>query len=385
MQWQCPYSQQSPFAADAAGGDFGTGFSAESFGDACAAVAVPLPQQSSMACMAQGITRTSTAVSANAVAALLADQIPTVQAEPYTAAMALSATPSRACSLQAINEHTRLQAQMASLRQQCAALQAQVDAARRADAATPAGKFPAAGPGYFAGGAAGVSAKGVSAMLPPSVLTTRTPAPALQMQQQQQLALQRFAPGPAYSSAGSVDCGMQGSAMTAVAAPGHMDLVDMVVAQLDDSNAYADAAALEALLHRELRAAARVGNAETLPPERAQHAWAMQMNDVINGYADAITQSAGPSSQSSLSAAPSTAAAAAAAAGFRGRASMLALQPVGRGFGCMAGPAAFVTRAIPDHVLSARLASLQQQLSELQQSAISIQRTLTGVVLENRQ
>jgi hypothetical protein len=45
---------------------------------------------------------------------------------------------------------------------------------------------------------------------------------------------------------------------------------------------------------------------------------------------------------------------------------VLAPQPVGRGSGYMASPAAFVSRALPDQVFSAQLASLQQQLGELQ-------------------
>jgi hypothetical protein len=48
---------------------------------------------------------------------------------------------------------------------------------------------------------------------------------------------------------------------------------------------------------------------------------------------------------------------------------VLALQPAGRGFGYMASPAAaerFISRAIPEHIFCARLASLQQLLWELQ-------------------
>jgi hypothetical protein len=108
-----------------------------------------------------------------------------------------------------------------------------------------------------------------------------------------------------------------------------------------------------------------------LPPEHAQqHAWATQLNDVINSWSDAIMQSAGPSSQSGSTSAPS-----AEAPALRGPAGMLALQRVGQGLGYMASPAAYASRAIPDRVFSARLALLQRQLEEMQRLiATSLQR-----------
>jgi hypothetical protein len=64
-----------------------------------------------------------------------------------------------------------------------------------------------------------------------------------------------------------------------------MDLVEMVVQQLEDSNTSAEADKLEALLDRELRAAAM------LPPEYAKHSWATQLNTMINGISSAISSS----------------------------------------------------------------------------------------------
>jgi hypothetical protein len=143
-----------------------------------------------------------------------------------------------------------------------------------------------------------------------------------------------------------------------------MDLVEMVVQQLEDSNTSAEADKLEALLDRELRAAAM------LPPEYAKHSWATQLNTMINGISSAISSSCSAplqpacySQRTKPGAALTPAPAAAAAATGKGA---LGVPPAGVGNKVQSAAGGIPAIVVVESMLDMRPVSLQQQLTQLQ-------------------
>jgi hypothetical protein len=181
------------------------------------------------------------------------------------------------------------------------------------------------------------SSRGVAAILQPAVLVPDA-APVLQ-------------PLPAWDSPTSPD-----SATTAITGAGHMEMVEMVVAQLDNADASAEAAELEAMLEHELAAAAN------LPPEAARNTWASQINEVINNWSSAISAAALPSLSAAAGPASSSFKAAPAAAGglLPQQQQQQQLDRAGQGLGLAAASAG---DGMPFDVW---LSSLQQQLAEVQ-------------------
>lgn len=243
---QCAGSKQEAPGCDAGGfgctadscqGDSAGGVAAAAAGTHEVAAGFPPKTASQSPDAAPSIARTSTAASANAVSALLVEL--GQNGEPHTGG-----------APEALQSPTALH--MASLQQKCEVIQRQLQQQT------------------FSMRAASTS-RGVAAILQPPALAAEVGPPVLQGL-------------PAWDSPTSPE-----SAATAITAAGHMEMVEMVVARLDDSEASAEAAELEAMLEHELRAAA------SLPPEDAQNTWACQINQVINSWSSAISAAALPS------------------------------------------------------------------------------------------
>lgn len=75
------------------------------------------------------------------------------------------------------------------------------------------------------------------------------------------------------------------TAVAAVNAAMHFELAELVASQFEAANAVAEADQLEALLERELLAAA------ALPPEQAQNSWARRLDSTINSLSRSISTS----------------------------------------------------------------------------------------------
>jgi hypothetical protein len=247
-------------------------------------------------------------------------------------------------------EAAGVQKNVLALQQQCQQLQSQLQMQMRGmTAAAPAASAPAAA-------AAVPSAERCAAA------AAASPAEMQVNGQLQGTASSGPAALPAAASELQRDAsigtpGSPNSAATAITTASHMQLVEMVVAQLEDPCISAEADELEAFLDRELRMAA------TTPRPCAKQIWASQLNDVINDLTSAITCSAvtsvHPARSSSYAlraaaAGPADGAAAGAVLGMQISADSGSQQLV-----CDAMPAA------PEAVFDERLRSLQQQLVHL--------------------
>jgi hypothetical protein len=309
-----------------------------------------LAAHAAMAAQGADLMRTTTGVSAvSGIAAALPAQQPML-------GMAVTAANTQAVAGTASVMFDDLQAacvqqEVVALQQQCQQLQSRLQMQMSSmQAATPAASAPAAAAG------AGVPSaeRSVSTSLAPAAMQVTGPvqdAPGAGPAEVPGLpaALQRDA------SMGTP--GSPNSAATAITTASHMQLVEMVVAQLEDPCVSAEADELEAFLDRELRMAA------TAPRPCAKQIWASQLNDVINDLTSVITcsavTSAGPARSSSFAMRASAAGPGSMSAG-----GVLGMQP-----GAECGSQQMLSAVGPtlaDDVFDERLRSLQQQLVQLQ-------------------
>jgi hypothetical protein len=311
--------------------------------------------QDAAACW-NSLQRTNTALSAAGIAALLSDKEPAVKVEPLPAASVAAAAADGNCAVGdlALAAPAEISGHIAALHHQCEELQARIDS------------METAGPAGTTGRAAATAAAIATKLQPPARLerhpAVQTVAPVVLPQQQQQRSVSLQSHGSWQSSTpSSLASGATAAAATPTAS--HMDLVEMVVQQLEDSNTSAEADKLEALLDRELRAAAK------LPPEFARHCWATQLNTVINGISSAISSSCSAPlqpacySQRAKPGAVLTTAAAAAVASGKGA---LGKQPAGASNKVQSAAGGVPALAVVESMLDMRLVSLQQQVTQLQ-------------------
>jgi len=283
------------------------------------------------------LMRTMTAVSGTGLPAAQAEQQQLLSARMHPAgAAAHSFQAARAAD--ELKSAAAMRSQLACLQQQCQQLAVQLHAQKSTmHAASAAAAAPQTNVLLSSSSAS-------STMLAPYALQT-TPVVLPEPQHHQGVC------SPESSLSGA----------TAVTAVQHHELVNMVVAHLEDSSASEEAQRLEALLEHELLAAAAAQ-----PADAQRYSWALRLNHVIDSFCRAIssaaTASAAASSCSQHSYPPAAAEHASAgmpAAQLLPAAGMSHVLQGARH--CAQAPA-----AAPASVVDMRLATLQHQMVNLQ-------------------